>query len=94
MERETPEETLARFGTDLTKAAEEGNLDPVTGRDNEISRIISTLCRRRKNNPMIVGGPGVGKTALADGIAMRIADRNVPVNLIGKRIVSSTWGLW
>lgn len=92
MERETPEETLARFGTDLTKAAEEGNLDPVTGRDNEISRIIGTLCRRRKNNPIIVGDPGVGKTALADGVAMRIADRNVPVNLIGKRIVSLDMG--
>ena len=85
---ETPEETLARFSTDLTAAAGDGTLDPVTGRDREIDRAIEILCRRKKNNPMIVGEPGVGKTALAEGIAMRITDRNVPIDLINKKIVS------
>ena len=92
MDRETPAETLNRFGTDLTAAAEEGTLDPVSGRDRELERIISTLSRRRKNNPLIVGDPGVGKTALADGIAQRIADRNVPAGLLTKRIISLDMG--
>ena len=85
---ESPEETLRRFGTDLTAAAEEGELDPVTGRCREIDRAIDILCRRKKNNPMIVGEPGVGKTALAEGIAMRIAGNEVPAGLLGKKIVS------
>ena len=85
---ESPEEILARFGTDLTAAAADGTLDPVTGRDREIDRIIEILCRRKKNNPMIVGDPGVGKTALAEGIARRIADRNVPLDLMHKKIIS------
>ena len=91
-ESESPEETLARFGTDLTKAAAEGLLDPVAGRDREIGRAIEVLCRRKKNNPMIVGEPGVGKTAVAEGIAIRIADREVPVSLMKKRIVSIDMG--
>lgn len=91
-DRETPEETLERFGTDLTKAAAEDLLDPVTGRDREIDRTIGILCRRKKNNPMIVGGPGVGKTALAEGVAMRIAGRNVPITLLNKRIISLDMG--
>lgn len=85
---ESPEEILARFGTDLTAAAADGTLDPVTGRDREIDRVIEILCRRKKNNPMIVGDPGVGKTALAEGIARRIADRNVPLDLMHKKIIS------
>lgn len=88
----SPEETLERFGYDLTKAAAEGRLDPVTGRDREIGRAISIMCRRRKNNPMIVGEPGVGKTAIAEGIAQRIAGKAVPLDLLGKRIISLDMG--
>lgn len=90
--QESPEETLERFGTDLTKAAADCILDPVTGRDREIDRAIGILCRRKKNNPMIVGEPGVGKTSIAEGIAMRIADRKVPINLFNKRIISLDMG--
>ena len=79
---------LERFGYDLTTAAEESLLDPVIGREREIDRAVSILCRRKKNNPLIVGEPGVGKTSIAEGIAMRIADRNVPVCLLRKRIIS------
>ena len=79
---------LDRFGYDLTAAAEENVLDPVIGREREIERAISILCRRKKNNPLIVGEPGVGKTAIAEGISMRIADRNVPVCMLRKRIIS------
>lgn len=79
---------LERFGYDLTTAAEESLLDPVIGREREIDRTVSILCRRKKNNPLIVGEPGVGKTSIAEGIAMRIADRNVPVCLLRKRIIS------
>ena len=89
---ESPEETLERFGSDLTKAASEGTLDPVTGRDREIDRAIGILCRRKKNNPMIVGEPGVGKTSIAEGIAMRIAERKVPLNLLNKKIISLDMG--
>lgn len=88
----SPEETLEKFGYDLTKAAMEGRLDPVTGRDAEIGRAIGILCRRKKNNPLIVGEPGVGKTAIAEGIAQRIAGRNVPVDLFDKRIISLDMG--
>lgn len=83
---------LDRFGYDLTTAAEDGLLDPVIGRDREIDRAISVLCRRKKNNPLIVGEPGVGKTAIAEGISMRIADRNVPVCMLHKRIISLDMG--
>ena len=83
---------LDRFGYDLTAAAEDGLLDPVIGRDREIDRAISVLCRRKKNNPLIVGEPGVGKTAIAEGISMRIADRNVPVCMLRKRIISLDMG--
>ena len=83
---------LERFGYDLTAAAEENVLDPVIGREREIERAISILCRRKKNNPLIVGEPGVGKTAIAEGISMRIADRNVPVCMLRKRIISLDMG--
>lgn len=83
---------LDRFGYDLTAAAEENVLDPVIGREREIERAISILCRRKKNNPLIVGEPGVGKTAIAEGISMRIADRNVPVCMLHKRIISLDMG--
>lgn len=89
---ESPEEVLGRFGIDLTRVAEEGLLDPVTGREKEIDRAIEIMCRRKKNSPMIVGEPGVGKTSIVEGIAMRIADRAVPFDLMGKRIISLDMG--
>lgn len=76
------------FGTDLTKVAEKGGLDPVVGREKEIERIIQILCRRKKNNPIIIGEPGVGKSAIVEGLAERIAKHNVPHLLDNKRIVS------
>ncbi|HIZ84964.1 MAG TPA: ATP-dependent Clp protease ATP-binding subunit [Candidatus Coprenecus stercoravium] len=88
----SPAETLDRFGYDLTKAAEEGLLDPVIGRDKEIDRAISILCRRKKNNPLIVGEPGVGKTSVAEGIARRIAEKTVPLALLDRRVISLDMG--
>ena len=79
---------LEDFGYDLTKAAMDGLLDPVVGRDEEIGRVIQILGRRKKNNPMLVGDPGVGKSAIVEGIALRIASGNVPPSLTGKRIIS------
>src|ERR671935_1806525 len=76
-----PEETyqaLEKFGRDLTQAAEDGKLDPVIGRDEEIRRVIQVLSRRTKNNPVLIGDPGVGKTAIAEGLAQRIVARDVP----------------
>jgi len=69
---------LARFTTDLTARAKDGKLDPVFGREPEIRQVVDILCRRRKNNPILVGEPGVGKTALVEGLALRIADKTVP----------------
>ncbi|MBR1871826.1 MAG: ATP-dependent Clp protease ATP-binding subunit [Bacteroidales bacterium] len=79
---------LAEFGYDLTKAAAEGKLDPVVGRDTEISRVIEILGRRKKNNPMLIGEPGVGKSAIVEGIALRIASGDISPVLAKKRIVS------
>lgn len=79
---------LEEFGYDLTKAASEGRLDPVQGRDAEIDRVIQILGRRKKNNAMLVGDPGVGKSAIVEGIAIRIARDQVPDSIAGKRIVS------
>jgi ATP-dependent Clp protease ATP-binding subunit ClpB len=84
-----PEETyqaLEKFGRDLTAAAEEGKLDPVIGRDEEIRRVIQVLSRRTKNNPVLIGDPGVGKTAIAEGLASRIVAGDVPEGLKGKRV--------
>ncbi|MGA1838176.1 ATP-dependent Clp protease ATP-binding subunit [Herbiconiux sp. 11R-BC] len=83
---ETP--TLDKFGTDLTALAREGELDPVIGRQDEIEQTIEILSRRTKNNPVLVGEAGVGKTAIVDGIAQAIVDGGVPEQLLGKRIVS------
>ena len=79
---------LDKFGRDLTKLAEEGKLDPVIGRDREIERVTHILARRRKNNPVLIGDPGVGKTAIVEGLALRIARGEVPEKLKNKRIVS------
>ncbi len=78
---------LEFFGTDLTEEAKEGRLDPVIGRSKEILRVITILSRRNKNNPILIGEPGVGKTAIVEGLAQRIAAEQVPENLLDKRIV-------
>ena len=84
--------TLDEFSRDLTEMAEAGKLDPVIGREKEIERVIQILSRRTKNNPCLIGEPGVGKTAIAEGLAQRIMDENVPENLLDKRVVSLDLG--
>ncbi len=83
---ETP--VLDNFGTDITKSAEEGTLDPIVGRETEIERLAQILSRRKKNNPVLIGEPGVGKSAIAEGLAMRIVQRKVSRVLFNKRVVS------
>ena len=87
-EPETTYQSLEKFGTDLTQAAREGKLDPVIGRDDEIRRVIQVLSRRTKNNPVLIGEPGVGKTAIVEGLARRIAEGDVPEGLKHKRLIS------
>jgi len=80
--------TLNQYGTDLTKKAQEGKLDPVIGRQKEIERVVQILSRRTKNNPCLIGEPGVGKTAIAEGLAQRIIQGDIPETLKNKRVVS------
>ena len=83
---------LDNFGRDLTKLAIEGKLDPVIGRVNEIERVVQVIARRKKNNPVLIGEPGVGKTAIVEGLALRITERKVPRVLMNKRVVSLDLG--
>ena len=85
-------EALEKYGRDLTKAASQGKLDPVIGRDDEIRRVIQVLSRRTKNNPVLIGEPGVGKTAIVEGLAQRIMRGDVPDGLKDKRVVSLDMG--
>src|SRR6185312_5293578 len=88
---QTPEDqyqALEKYGRDLTEAARRGKLDPVIGRDEEIRRCIQVLSRRTKNNPVLIGEPGVGKTAIVEGLARRIVEGDVPEGLKDKRLVA------
>lgn len=91
-EPENKYEILKKYGRDLTALAAEGKLDPVVGRDEEIRRVVQVLSRRTKNNPVLIGEPGVGKTAIAEGLALRIIKHDVPDNLVGKKLMSLDMG--
>ncbi|MFR9100664.1 MAG: AAA family ATPase [Anaerostipes hadrus] len=88
MEDGAGEYMLLQYSTDLTEKAMLGKLDPMIGRENEMERLMQILCRRTKNNPCLIGDPGVGKTAIVEGLAQRIAEGNMPRILKNKRILS------
>ena len=90
--QETPQQAIEKYTTDFTKLAADGKLDPVIGRDEEIRRTIQVLSRRTKNNPVLIGNPGVGKTAIVEGLAERIISRDIPENLMNKRLLSLDLG--
>ncbi|KAF8378097.1 hypothetical protein HHK36_029433 [Tetracentron sinense] len=92
-EKRKEKSALAQFCVDLTARASEGLIDPVIGRDTEVQRIVQILCRRTKNNPILLGEPGVGKTAIAEGLAISIANGDVPIFLLTKRIMTLDIGL-
>lgn len=90
--QETPQQAIEKYTTDFTKLAADGKLDPVIGRDEEIRRTIQVLSRRTKNNPVLIGSPGVGKTAIVEGLAKRIISRDIPENLQNKKLLSLDMG--
>ncbi|WP_291440480.1 ATP-dependent Clp protease ATP-binding subunit ClpA, partial [Desulfovibrio sp.] len=92
-EKEVKADPLAQYAVDLTARAREGKIDPLVGRENELDRAVEVLCRRRKNNPLFVGDPGVGKTALAEGLALRIVDGDVPEMFSNAKIFALDMGL-
>ncbi len=92
---QTPEskyQVLEKYSRDLTELARKGKLDPVIGRDEEIRRVMKVLSRRTKNNPVLIGEPGVGKTAIAEGLAIKIAQGDVPESLKGRKLVALDLG--
>ncbi len=90
--QETPQQAIEKYTTDFTKLAADGKLDPVIGRDEEIRRTVQVLSRRTKNNPVLIGNPGVGKTAIVEGLAERIISGDVPENLLNKKLLSLDMG--